>query len=161
MDNHATDWVSLDNYQLRNDARRYELYEKNRAVTLGLGKAIEYALNIGLDRIWERIQYLSASLRAQLAQIDGVTVNDFGDRQCGIVTFSVKGFDAATIKSRLAEDRINVTVGKAVSTLIYMEKNHLKSVVRASIHYYNTEEEIQILCKSLEVMIRSVIAKVV
>ncbi|MBS1519941.1 MAG: aminotransferase class V-fold PLP-dependent enzyme [Bacteroidetes bacterium] len=161
IDNHATDWVSLNDYQLRNDARRYELYEKNRALTLGLGKAIEYALNIGLDRIWDRIQYLAALLRAQLAQIDGITVHDFGDRKCGIVTFSVEGFDAATIKSRLAEDHINVTVGKAVSTLIYMEKNHLKSVVRASIHYYNTEEEIQILSKSLEAIIRSAIAKVV
>jgi len=161
MDNHATDWVSLDDYKLRNDARRFELYEKNRALTLGLGKAIEYALNIGLGRIWERIQYLSALLRAQLAQVDGVTVHDFGDKQCGIVTFSVEGFDAATIKLRLAEDHINVTVGKAVSTLIYMEKNHLESVVRASIHYYNTEEEIQILCRSLKAIIRSVIAKVV
>lgn len=161
IDNHATDWVTLNDYQLRNDARRYELYEKNRALTLGLGKAIEYALNIGLDRIWDRIQYLSALLRAQLTEIDGITVHDFGNRQCGIVTFSVDGFNAATIKSRLAEDRINVTVGKAVSTLIYMEKNNLKSVVRASIHYYNTEEEIQILCKSLDAVIRSVIAKVV
>ncbi|HEY9001860.1 MAG TPA: aminotransferase class V-fold PLP-dependent enzyme [Mucilaginibacter sp.] len=161
MDNHATDWVGLDDYQLRSDARRYELYEKNRALTFGLGKAIEYALNIGLDRIWDRIQYLSALLRAQLAQIDGVIVHDFGDRQCGIVTFSVEGFDAATIKLRLAEDRINVTVAKAVSALIFMEKNHLKSVVRASIHYYNTEEEIQVLCKSLEAIIRSVIAKAV
>ncbi len=161
MDNHATDWVSLDDYQLRNDARRYELYEKNRALTLGLGKAIEYALNIGMDRIWDRIQYLSALLRTQLAQIDGVTVHDFGERQCGIVTFSVGGFNAAMVKCRLAEDRINVTVSKAVSTLIYMDKNHLTSVVRASIHYYNTEEEIQILCKSLEAIIRSVIAKAV
>jgi selenocysteine lyase/cysteine desulfurase len=161
MDNHATDWVSLNDYQLRSDARRYELYEKNRALMLGLGKAIEYALNIGLGRIWERIQYLSALLRAQLAQIDGVTVHDFGDRQCGIVTFSVEGFEASAIKSRLANDLINVTVGKAVSTLIYMEKNKLESIVRASIHYYNTEEEIQIFCKSLEAIIRSVIAKVV
>jgi selenocysteine lyase/cysteine desulfurase len=161
MDNHATDWVSLNDYQLRSDARRYELYEKNRALMLGLGKAIEYALNIGLGRIWERIQYLSALLRAQLAQIDGVTVHDFGDRQCGIVTLSVEGFEASAIKSRLANDLINVTVGKAVSTLIYMEKNKLESIVRASIHYYNTEEEIQIFCKSLEAIIRSVIAKVV
>jgi selenocysteine lyase/cysteine desulfurase len=161
MDNHATNWVSLNDYQLRNDAQRYELYEKNRALTLGLGKAIEYALNIGLDRIWDRIKYLSALLRAQLAQIDGVAVHDFGDRQCGIVTFSVEGFEAKTIKSRLAEDHINVTVGNAVSTLIYMEKNHLQSVARASIHYYNTEEEIQILCKSLQAIIRSVIAKAV
>jgi cysteine desulfurase/selenocysteine lyase len=161
MDNHATAWVSLNDYELRNDARRYELYEKNRALTLGLGKAIDYALNIGLDRIWDRIQYLSALLRAQLAQMAGITVHDFGDRQCGIVTFSVEGFDAKIIKSRLAEDHINLTVGNAVSTLIYMEKNNLKSVVRASIHYYNTEEEIQILCKSLGAIIRSAIAKAV
>ena len=100
-------------------------------------------------------------MRSQLAAIDGVTVHDFGDSQCGIVTFSVAGLDSREVKKRLAEDHINVSVGNAVSTLIYMEKNHLKSVVRASVHYYNTEEEIQILCKSLEAIIRSVIAKAV
>jgi selenocysteine lyase/cysteine desulfurase len=150
MDGFSAPSVSLDNFQLRNDARRFELYEKNRAITLGLGKAVDYALNIGVDRIWERIQYLATLLRRELAAIDGITVHDFGAQQCGIVTFSVKGMDSDLVKSTLAENNINVSVGKAISTLIYMDKNHLYNNVRASVHYYNTEAEIQVLCAKLK-----------
>lgn len=150
MDGFSAPSVSRDNFQLRNDARRFELYEKNRAITLGLGKAVEYALNIGVDRIWQRVQYLANLMRKQLAGIDGLTVHDFGDQQSGIVTFSVKGMDSGLVKSTLAENNINVSVGKAISTLIYMDKNHLASNVRASVHYYNTEEEIKIMCDTLK-----------
>ncbi len=149
MDGHTVQWVSGKDFKVRDDARRFELYEKNRALTLGLGKAVEYALDIGLDRIWLRVLHLAALMRRQLGNIDGITVHDMGDRKCGIVTFSIEGIDSAMIKSKLAEKQINVSVGKAVSTLLYMNKNHLKSVVRASVHYYNTEEEIMTMCDAL------------
>jgi selenocysteine lyase/cysteine desulfurase len=149
MDGYTAELVSMDTFKIRNDGRRFELYEKNRALMLGLGKAIEYALEIGVDRIWQRIQFLASTLRQQLAGIDGVTIHDIGDQQCGIVTFSVKGMDSLLVKNRLLEKQINVSVGKASSTLIYMNKNHLSSIVRASIHYYNTEEEIGVFCAML------------
>jgi selenocysteine lyase/cysteine desulfurase len=146
IDGSTAQWVSEHDFKVRDDARRFELYEKNCALILGLGKAVEYALNIGVDRIWQRVQYLANLLRRELQNIEGITVHDFGDQQCGIVTFSVNGMDSATVKSKLAEKQINVSVGKAVSTLIYMNKNHLTSVVRASVHYYNTVEEIGVMC---------------
>ncbi|HWK07864.1 MAG TPA: aminotransferase class V-fold PLP-dependent enzyme [Puia sp.] len=149
MDGYTAELVSMDTFKIRNDGRRFELYEKNRALMLGLGKAIEYALEIGVDRIWQRIQFLASRLRQQLAGIDGVTIHDIGDQQCGIVTFSVKGMDSLLVKNRLLEKEINVSVGQASSTLIYMNKNHLSSIVRASIHYYNTEEEIGVFCAML------------
>jgi len=150
IDGFSTQWVNEQEYKLRDDARRFELYEKNRALTLGLGKAVQYALNIGVDRIWQRIQCLAGIMRDQLKAIDGITVHDFGDQQCGIVTFTVNGTDNAVIKSKLAELHINVSIGLAKSTLIYMNKNNLSSVVRASVHYYNTEEEIKTLCNALD-----------
>ncbi|MDB5031110.1 aminotransferase class V-fold PLP-dependent enzyme [Mucilaginibacter sp.] len=149
MDGFSTPTVSVDDYKVRPDARRFELYEKSRALTLGLGKAVEYALDIGVDRIWQRIQLLAGFMRQELRKIDGITVHDFGAEQCGIVTFSVAGIDSAAVKSKLAEKQINVSVGLAKSTLIYMNKNHLASIVRASVHYYNTEEEILVMCKEL------------
>jgi len=155
MDGYSAPTVSLHDFKPRGDARRFELYEKNRALTLGLGKAVDYALNIGLDRIWERIQYLATLLRRELAAIEGITVHDFGAQQCGIITFSVKGLENAFVKNKLADKNINVSVGKAISTLIYMDKHHLPSNVRASVHYYNTEEEIQILCAELKSMLVS------
>jgi cysteine desulfurase/selenocysteine lyase len=153
MDGLSTPNVTQTGYNVRPDARRFELYEKSRALTLGLGKAVEYALAIGVERSWQRIQMLADNLRRQLAAIDGVTVHDFGAEQCGIVTFSVKDIDSPTVKAKLLEQNINVSVGLAKSTLIYMEKNHLVSIVRASVHYYNTEDEIKILCAALHDMI--------
>jgi cysteine desulfurase/selenocysteine lyase len=150
MDSLAADWVSETDFKIRNDARRFELYEKNKALILGLGKAIEYALNIGVDRIWQRIQYLADLLRGQLNEIDGITVHDFGAEKCGIVTFSVEGVDSADVKSKLAEKSINVSLAKAISTPIYMNKNQLVSIVRASVHYYNTEEEVKTMCSALK-----------
>lgn len=152
MDGFTTQWVTETDFKPRDDARRFEVYEKSRALTLGLGKAVEYALNLGVDRAWQRIQYLAGLLRERLSGIDGVTVHDFGPQLCGIVTFSVDEIDAVAVKNKLAEKQINVSVGKAVSTLIYMNKNRLNDVVRASVHYYNTEEEIGILCGVLEEM---------
>ena len=149
MDGHSAQWISENDYQLKNSARRFELYEKNRATTLGLGKAVEYAMHIGVDRIWQHVQFLAALMRRQLAGIDGITVHDFGAQQCGIVTFSVINMDSTIVKNKLAGYNINVTVGKAKSTLIYMNKNHLASIVRASVHYYNTEDEINRLCEVL------------
>ncbi|TFF40614.1 aminotransferase class V-fold PLP-dependent enzyme [Mucilaginibacter psychrotolerans] len=153
IDSHSADWVSETEFKPRNDARRFELYEKNRGLTLGLGKAIEYALNIGIDRIWKRIQYLADTMRNSLRQIGGVNVHDFGPEQCGIVTFSVAELDGAAVKSKLKEQGINVSLAKAISTLIYMNKNHLEGIVRASVHYYNTEEEIEAMCEVLRSML--------
>lgn len=154
MDSLAADWVSETEFEIRNDARRFELFEKNKALILGLGKAIEYALNIGVDRIWQRIQYLADLMRGQLNAIEGVIVHDFGAEKCGIVTFSVAGADSADVKNEFVEKGINVSLAKAISTPIYMNKNHLLSIVRASVHYYNTEEEIERLCGVLKSMLK-------
>jgi len=149
MDGFTVEWLSETDYQIRDDARRFELYEKNRALILGLGKAVDYALNIGIDRIWQRVQQLSTFARQQLQAIKGITVHDMGTEQCGIVTFSVAGMEAGAVKGKLAERHINTSVGLAKSTLLYMNKNHLSSIVRASIHYYNTEAEVQTMCAAL------------
>lgn len=150
IDGSTAQWITNTDFKLKDNAHRFELYERNRALTLGLGKAVEYALAIGMDVIWERIQYIAAYLRTKLSVLPGVTVHDTGVVQCGIVTFSVAGIDSQTVKTMLAEHNINVTVGKAVSTLYYMNKQGLAAVVRASVHYYNTEEEVHTLCSVLK-----------
>lgn len=153
MDFVAAGNVSLNGYTLRQDARRFELYEKSRALTLGLGRAVTYALEKGMDRIWNRIQHLSAMMRLELARIPGVTVHDVGDTLSGIVTFSVEGIESAEVKSRLGARGINVSVGGAQATPLYMEKSGLATVVRASVHYYNTGEEVGTLCRELLSMV--------
>lgn len=154
LDSLAAENVSLSGYSLRQDARRFELYEKSRALVLGLGTAVEYALQVGMDRIWQRIEYLSELLRKELAKIPGVTIRDSGDRLSGIVTFSVKDMESSVVKLKLSERGINVSVGAAQATPLYMKKKSLATVVRASVHYYNTEAEIGLLCRELASLVK-------
>ncbi|GAA4203293.1 aminotransferase class V-fold PLP-dependent enzyme [Pedobacter jeongneungensis] len=146
--------VSLDGYTLREDARRYELYEKNRALTLGLVAAIDYASSIGMERIWQRIESLSRLLRAKLVAITGITLRDHGLQLSGIVTFSADSLSSADIKTRLTQQGINVSIGVQQATPIYMENTGQESLVRASIHYYNTEGEINLFIQVISDILR-------
>ena len=76
-------------------------------------------------------------------------MHDQGDELCGIVTFSVAGVTAAAIRTNLAAKNINVHIGLAKSTIYYMNRKGLDGIVRASVHYYNTEEEIERVCLEL------------
>ena len=149
LDLHSADWTSVDDYEMATDGRRFEKWESSIASRLGLGAAVDYALEWGMDAIWERIQLLADELRQKLSQISTVTVTDIGSHQCGIVTFRVAGHDEHDIKAYLAQQQINVTVSQVGSTRLDMEARGLEKVVRASVHYYNTSEEIDRLCNAI------------
>ena len=70
-------------------------------------------------------------------------MRDLGRDKCGIVTFTVEGMDPALLRDRLRERHVNVSVTSRSSTRLDMEARGLHSMVRSSVHYYNTEEEIE------------------
>jgi cysteine desulfurase / selenocysteine lyase len=143
IDMRAAEWVAPDSYRLRADGRRFEEWEQYYAGKLGLAHAIDYALELGVDSIWERVHELGERLRRAMAELDGVTVYDPGRRRCGIVTFAVDGIPADRIKEALARACINVTVSPTSSAVIDSIERGLPELVRASVHYFNTEEELQ------------------
>jgi selenocysteine lyase/cysteine desulfurase len=92
-------------------------------------------------------------LRSKLAAIPGVTVTDRGERRCGLCSFVVSGRSAEEIKTALAAQRIHASVSGIRSTRIDMEARGLSEVVRASVHYYNTEQEVDRLCAAVEQLV--------
>jgi cysteine desulfurase/selenocysteine lyase len=149
LDLHAAQWVARDRFEVRPDARRFENWETYYAGKIGLGVAIDYALQWGLDAIWARVSRLADALRRGLSAVPGVTVRDQGLERCGIVSFDVAGNNADGVQRRLAAERINVSVSRLPSTLLDMQARGLHDLVRASVHYYNTEEEIERFCTVL------------
>ena len=142
IDLFAAKWVAPDQYELRPDARRFENWENNYTARLGLGAAIDYALNLGIDLTWQRILELSSSLRQKMSVIDGIKLRDIGSLQGGIVTFTLEGIDATAIKELVGSQAINVSVSNPSSTLLDATRRNLPPVVRASVHYYNDEVEV-------------------
>lgn len=142
IDHFAAPWVARDEYRLRDDARRFENWENNYAARLGLGVAVDYALAIGLGPIEERCRLLASRLRRGLAAINGITLRDLGRAPGAIVSFTLEGHDADDIVACAAKAGITIGASDPSSTLIDAELRALPPVVRASPHYYNTEEEI-------------------
>lgn len=153
LDMQAAEWVAASRYVIREDARRFETWEMNIAGKLGLGAAVDYAMEWGLEEIEARVTTLAESLREQLSEIIGVTLRDQGIKQCGIVTFTVDDIASSVVKERLALHSINVWTSPCRSTRLDMEARGLADVVRASVHYYNTETEIERFCRTVAQLI--------
>lgn len=150
LDLHAATWISQNEYRIHPHAQRFETWETNYANKIGLGAAIDYALSWGITNIWQRISHLAQLLRARLAELPGVALQDLGEKKCGIVTFNAKHLAAEEICLKLRAQNINVSVSLAEYARLDMEARGLPSLVRASVHYFNTEEEVERFCLVLE-----------
>lgn len=144
LDLHAATLRAPERYEIRGDARRFENWECNVAAKLGMGAAIDYALSLGVDLLWQRIHASAKALRERLAALEYVTVRDGGMLRSGIVTFTVDGCAADVVMRTLASGRkrINVSHSTVHSTMLDMQARGLDAVVRASVHAYNTLDEI-------------------
>ena len=141
--------VTDTTFEFLDGAARLETWEKSHANVLGLGAAVDYAMDIGLDDIWSRIHGLASYARRRLASVNGVSVVDKGTDKGGIVTFVVDGSAAADVQRTLGARRINVSYSTVNSAPVDMRARHLAEVVRASVHVYNTEEEIDLLVEAI------------
>lgn len=142
VDLRSADWTSADTYSIQPDARRFEFGENAFAAKVGLGVAIEYAMTIGLEPIGARVTTLAETFRDGLGAIPGVTVHDQGVRRSGIVTFTVDGMPAGEVGRRLRERSINTSTPGARNARFDLGARGIDAVVRAGVHYFNTDEEI-------------------
>jgi selenocysteine lyase/cysteine desulfurase len=149
LDMHAAEWQPDGTYAIRDDARRFENWETYFAGKIGLGVAADYALALGVDAIWKRVQELGATLRARLAELPRVTVRDRGRVLGAIVTFTVDGCSAAEVQATLARRHVNVSVTDAASARLDLDPRRITELVRASVHYFNTEDEIDRLVETV------------
>jgi selenocysteine lyase/cysteine desulfurase len=142
LDLHAATWTAPDRYEVRDDARRFEMWEADVAARIGLGVAVDHALEWGIDAIAARNADLAEGLRTRLAGLPGVTVQDRGRQLCAITTFTVDGVEPEDLRRRLRSQHVNVSVTTTTSAQLDLPHRDLASAVRASVHYVTTDEEL-------------------
>ncbi|TWJ03181.1 selenocysteine lyase/cysteine desulfurase [Mucilaginibacter frigoritolerans] len=153
IDMRGAEWKQKDEYQQQPTAMRFEDWEFAYSTLLGTAAAIEYCLNIGENKIWQQVKSLSTILRNQLSQIDKVRVLDKGPETGGLVTFHVQGSDPKFIVSELLKRKINVVPSYRAFGIIDFDEKGIEWAVRASPHYYNTIEELDIFIQSIKEII--------
>jgi selenocysteine lyase/cysteine desulfurase len=150
LDLRAADWQPDGTYTIRSDARRFENWETYYAGKIGLGVAVDYALDIGLDAIRARIVELAERLRAGLREIDGVTLLDRGAVLAATVTFTVDGVRPDDVQERLAARGVNVSTMDASSAQLDYGPRGLTESVRSSVHYYNDDNDLDRLVEGVK-----------
>ena len=153
IDMRGAEWIEKDQYKQQPDAKRFEDWEFAYALVLGSKAAIEYCINIGEDKIWQQIQLLSKYMRTRLSQIDKILVLDKGPEIGGLITFTVEGAQPEYIVAELLKRKINVVPSFRNFAVIDFDEKGVKWVIRASPHYYNTFEEIDLFIEAMKEII--------
>ena len=147
-------WTSPHGYELVPGARRFELWEYDVAGRLGLKEAVDHLLDLGVEEVERTVRSLAADLRAGLSSVGGVTVRDEGTDLSGIASFTVDGLTAGQVRERLADQQVVVAVSEAESTRLDMTARGLSAVVRASAHYFVSQEDVDAAVRAVAELAR-------
>ena len=129
--------------------RRFDQYESAIAVRLGLGVAIRYAIQIGLDVIADTVAERSLEVTNLLEGTDGVKLAASRDSR-GIVSFLHSSLDPVAIRARLAAEGVNVWVNTPAGTpLDAQARREVLPSVRVSPHYVTSDDDIARLAAAL------------
>ncbi|MDD4069102.1 MAG: SufS family cysteine desulfurase [Candidatus Izemoplasmatales bacterium] len=107
---------------------------------IGLGKAVDYIENLGIENIDEYTKKLSRYLCDELLKLEGVTVyNPYSDS--GVITYNLNGIPAHDAISYYAEKKIAIRSGQHCAKLIH-DFLGIHSSLRATVYLYNTLDEV-------------------
>ena len=145
--------VSEEDFELETVPGRFEGGTQNIAGVIGLGKAIDYLERIGMDKIERHSRKLTSQMFSEIEAIENSVVYGRPENIYGIVAFNINGVNTHDVAKILDEQRrICVRSGYhcAIPAIRHIGAYELGGTVRASLHYYNTKEEVQILAATLE-----------
>ncbi|NLG54681.1 MAG: aminotransferase class V-fold PLP-dependent enzyme [Rhodococcus sp.] len=163
IDHHGAEWTEPGSYRIADDASRFEFWEYDVAARLGLGAAADYLLALGMHAVEHAVQSRAERTRDLLTLIPGIQVRDpgYGDTasynqpRSGIVSFTVDGIDSYRVREQLAVRGVTVTVSPSMSTLLDMSARALPSVVRASPHYFCSDDDLDAFAAAVHDVVRS------
>ena len=132
---------------LKEIPHRLEAGTPNIAGAIGLGEAVKYLSNIGMDKIAIYEQKLKEYLINKLKQIPYINiVNEEADS--GIIAFNVEGIFSQDVAYYLNKYNICVRAGNHCAKIL-KKSIGVKNTVRVSLYFYNTYEELDALVELL------------
>ncbi len=129
---------------------KYEAGTPNIAGGIGLGHAIDYLENIGLEQIEEHESELLDYTLNNLKQLPWLEIyTPLEGQRVGVVSFNVKGVHPHDVAGVMDEDGIAVRSGHHCTQPL-MNRLNIEYALRASFYLYNTKEEIDQFLISLK-----------
>lgn len=123
----------------------------NTSGVIGLGRAIDYINEIGIDNIFNYIQYLTKELIDTLSSIEDVIIYGCNNykKNAGIVSWNVKDYNNSFIAKKLGEVENILVASGAQGSFLSIENLKIDGVVRTSVHIFNLVEDFKKLKNAL------------
>lgn len=118
------------------------------AGAIGLGTAIDFLEQIGLDVIEAHDQYLTRYALEQMKQLDGFTLYGPDEGRCGLITFNLGNIHPHDLATILDMHGVAVRAGHHCCQRL-MKHFQVGATARASFYLYNTEAEVEQLLVGL------------
>jgi cysteine desulfurase/selenocysteine lyase len=141
--------VRLEEFAANEIPWKFEAGTPSIAQAIGLGAAVEYLQEVGLENIHFHEKQLTGYALDRVGEIPGVTI--YGpdlSEHAGVVTFTLEGIHPHDIAQILDDDGIAVRAGHHCTMPLH-ERFGIPASVRASFYLYNTEQEIDRLVEGL------------
>ena len=137
-----------NNYELKDIPTKFEAGTPPIGQVIGLGEAIKYIENIGIDKIHEHEVKLKKYLVERLKEIPNIILYN-KDSNSGILAFNIDGVFAQESSIYLNNYHIFVRAGNHCAKVLKDELG-IKNTVRISMYLYNSYEDIDKLVSVLK-----------
>ena len=145
------DMVNIVTYQTTTydvPPARFEAGTPAIVQAIGLAKALDYMMNLGLEKIAKHEKELTLYATEKLSQIKGLKIIGTAKEKGGVFSFVVEGIHTQDLAFILNKEGVSVRVGHHCAAPLVRRMGY-ESVVRASLGLYNTKEDIDILCQAI------------
>lgn len=170
LDSQGADWTGPDQYRLHHNASRFETWEESKVLKIGATKAVDYLNELGIDFIQARIQLLSSKLRLGMGKVAGLEPHHVGNTALhhgtatlkssatlttGIHLMNVPGWtkSPAELIAQLRQHGLHATTSGVTHDQFHFREQNIDWALRLSVHYFNTEAEIDRAMEILEAVL--------
>ena len=143
------DKVSFEETTFAGLPHKFEAGTPPIAAGVGFGTAIDYLSEIGMDAIAAREQELLRYATEKLSAIDGLRIIGTADKKASVISFVFDDIHAHDVGTILDQQGIAVRTGHHCAQPA-MRRFNVPATTRASISFYNTEEEVDRLVEGLK-----------
>lgn len=144
---------SVMDVKIRDDAKQYELWEKNVSALLGLSNAMKEYLEYGVDRAMKNIVSKADYIRENISRNENLILVGNVKAKTGVVSFYMKEASKEEyVKNLLEKEGFIVSCICDWDCPLFFPKNGVHYFFRISPHYYTEETNIKALCELIQTL---------
>jgi cysteine desulfurase/selenocysteine lyase len=136
--------VSFDKTQYNTLPYKFEAGTPNIAGTIGLGAAIDYMQQIGIDKLAAYEHHLLEVATEKFEALDGVRIIGTAENKASVLSFMIDGIHPHDVGTIFDQQGVAIRTGHHCAQPV-MQFYSIPATARASFAFYNTEEEIDAL----------------